>query len=119
MAFTQNSLNNILPNGTVATTQSPGDNTTKVATTAFVTAAVTSAAIPTPLGVGSIILAQFFNGGGGFAAGSTTAAVNLTPVYMLASGTLVSSGDTIAGTWQALQTIGGGTTNAGLVQRVS
>lgn len=29
-----------LPNGTLATTQSPGDNTTKVATTAFVTAAV-------------------------------------------------------------------------------
>ena len=41
-----------LPTGTIATTQSPGDNTTKVATTAFVTAAITAA----PRAVGEWVL---------------------------------------------------------------
>jgi len=35
-----------LPNGTTATTQSPGDNSTKVATTAYANAAITAAALP-------------------------------------------------------------------------
>lgn len=43
MTFTQNSINNTLPNGTVATTQSAGDSTTKVATDAFVTTAIANA----------------------------------------------------------------------------
>lgn len=35
-----------MPTGTTATTQSPGDNTTKLATTAFVAAAVTASGLP-------------------------------------------------------------------------
>jgi hypothetical protein len=45
-----------LPNGTTATTQSPGDNTTKVATDAFV-----QAALPVPGGSSGQV--QFNNGG--------------------------------------------------------
>ncbi len=60
----------------------------------------------TPLGVGSIITAQ--NGSGGsISAGGTTAASNLTPSRYHGAG-FISSGDTISGTWQALQTCANG-----------
>lgn len=104
----------VLPSATTATTQTTTDNSTKVATDAFVQANK----IMTALGVGSIILAR--HDGGNVAAGATVAAASLTPCYLQlgTSGGANANSDTIAGTWQAL---GGytaaSTTNATIWQR--
>jgi CO/xanthine dehydrogenase FAD-binding subunit len=55
----------ILPSGTVATTQSIGDNTTKVATTSFVSAAVAAANAPQVLSLGSTAGNIALSGSGG------------------------------------------------------
>lgn len=91
--------------GSTATTQSVGDNSTKVATTAYADRVFNS----TPFAVGSIILAA--NAAGTVNAGSTTASTNLTVSYT--DGT--STGDSITGTWKALQK--GGTGKVSLWQR--
>lgn len=134
----------VLPNPTVATTQTAADSSTKVATTAFVnqggltlgtstattqttgdsstklatTAFVQASIIEVPLGVGSIILAR--HDGGNVTAGGTVAAATLTPVYLQlgTSGGANPSGDTITGTWQALTSLVGSNTNATLFQRI-
>ena len=80
-----------------ATTQTTTDSSTKVATTAFVQANK----IITPLGVGATVLGMHTSGSvavGGTVAGSTITAVNTSGA---------STGDTLSGTWQALQTYGG------------
>lgn len=100
--------------GSTATTQSVGDNTTKVATTAFVLA---NGGLGTPLGVGSIIMAS--KTGGGVAVANTTAAANLTSQGFSSSGGFSSTGDTLAGTWKALQANGGGGSQATLWQRTA
>lgn len=67
-----------------------------------------STAIPAALAVGSIVMARF-TALSILAAGATTAAANLDTHYFstLTNTTVVAnpSGDTLAGTWQALQTI--------------
>lgn len=106
-----------LANGTTASTQSAADSTTKVATTAFVHSVITTT--PTPLGVGSIIQAKY-TVGSPITAGSTTAASNLVGNYMQTGGggQIHSSGDTLAGTWQALVSINDSTgTSVTLFQR--
>ena len=95
--------------------------------------------VVTALGVGSIILAEPNATAGTMAAGATTAAANLTPVTLKIISytnsydshnirylTCVSSGDTITGTWQALESIVGiagavnnANTTYGLFQRIS
>lgn len=99
--------------GSTAVTQSSSDNSTLVATTAY----VKSQAAPTAGGVGSIMLAFWATS---IAQGGTTAGSNLTSQYFQTSGgTLAGAGNAMAGTWQALQTTGGGgpAGGSGLFQR--
>lgn len=105
-----------LANGTTAATQSVGDNTTKVATTAFV---IANGALMTALGVGSIIVARYNPTGSPIAANATTAASNLTCGSIAANGgDFASSGDSLTGTWKALQTVDSTSTlRWGLFQR--
>lgn len=111
-----------LASGTTATTQTSTDSSTKVATTAFVQSALGAV---TPLGIGSIIMARY-TVSSTLAAGATTAAANLTPLYASSAPTsganwqTSSSGDSITGTWQALQTVNSSSgTSGGLFQRIS
>lgn len=108
-----------LANGTTATTQAQHDNSTKVSTTSYVDTAVLAVSIPSALAVGSIIIAQYFeNDGGHPVAGQTVSASELTPVFWLTS--WASSGDTITGTWRALQSMQGiNGIGTGLWQRIS
>lgn len=92
-----------LATGTTAVTQSASDNSTKVATTAYVDRAAPAI---TALGVGSIILA--LNNTSTLAANATTSASNLVVYRFNAAGTLnTTTGDSITGTWKALQTVAG------------
>lgn len=85
--------------------------------------AAPAAAVPTALGVGSIIMASY--SGGTITAGATTAAANLTPLFAStapssgANWQTKSSGDSITGTWQALQSITSGSPGGGLWQRTA
>lgn len=88
-----------LPSATVATTQSASDNSTKVATTAF----VQTNNIPAALAVGTYIHAS--HASGTVAAGATVAAATLAPVTLAligASTGVDASGDTLAGTWECM-----------------
>lgn len=69
--------------------------------------------IMTPLGIGSIILAK----GPATSVGGTAPYTLIVPQALNASGALANTGDTVAGTWQALQTIA--TNYTGLWQRIS
>lgn len=91
-----------LASGTTAITQSNGDNSTKVATTAYVTSAISTVQVPTPLGIGSIILA-LNNGAGTLVAGGTTLAANLVAESFTSGPVFNATGDVLAGTWQTLQ----------------
>lgn len=82
----------------VAPTQSAGDNSTKVATTAYVDQR-------TALSVGSYALATN-NSGGTINANSTTAAANIA----IATSGGSATGDTITGTWKAMQKLTNGQT---------
>lgn len=68
----------------------------------------------TALGVNSIIYAQQ-SSGSTISAGGTTAAANLSVLNNSTSGTFSSTGDSISGTWQALQSLVTG--RCGLFQR--
>jgi len=87
------------------TTQSTSDSSTKIATTAFVKAAL----LPAALAVGSYITARG-GAGVGFTAGTTVAAATLTGVSVGSgnnpTGTINfnASGDTLAGTWNPVVT---------------
>lgn len=72
----------------------------------------------TPLGVGSIIWSGQTTGGA-IAAGATTAAANLNGPYVVNTSTGVagSTGDSLTGTWKALQSFGTSASQAGLWQR--
>lgn len=73
-----------------------------------------AASIPTALGVGSIIFATN-NSGGTITANSTTAAANIAiSGWGASTGVPFATGDTITGTWKALQTLTGSGSQAGL-----
>lgn len=73
-----------------------------------------AASIPTALGVGSIIFATN-NSGGTITANSTTAAANISiSGWGASTGVPFTTGDTITGTWKALQTLTGSGSQAGL-----
>ena len=76
-----------------------------------------SAALMTALGVGSIILGFV---SGALAANGTTSASNVT-VFAFNGSTGVPSptGDLISGTWKALQSLNGSSSNLGLLQRIA
>lgn len=76
-------------------TQSPGDNSTNLATTAFVTAAVAAAPFPNTAGaVNTYILGK--NSGSTVAFGATIAGSSLLPC----TGSASSTSGTVSGTWQ-------------------
>lgn len=75
-----------------------------------------NAALMTALGIGSIVLAYSTSSVGG-SAGSTAVGSDLACIQVGLSGTPVTTGDVLSGTWQRLQTITGG--NYGLWQRVN
>jgi hypothetical protein len=111
-----------LPNGATATTQTSTDNSTKVATTAFVQTAVSSGGLPSALGVGSYVMAS--NGGSAVSAGSTASGATLTSYIVIGGTAYIASGDSLSGTWRAMQSLpasGGGINNPiiGLWQRIS
>lgn len=106
-----------LPTGATGVTQGSSDNSTKLATTAYVRSQ--TATLPTPLGVGSIIVANY-TALGTLAVGTPVAAANLANQYFDASSLLKPSGDALAGTWVPLQSIGnGGGAFYGLFMRTS
>lgn len=97
-----------LDGNTAGTTASPGDNSTKVATTAFVQAFVP---LMSPLGVGSILTAVHT---GNVGATGTVAAATLTAYSCDGSS---ATGDSLSGTWKALQNTL--STKVGLWQRIA
>ena len=105
----------VIPSGATGTTQATNDNSTKLATTAY----VKSQPFPqmTSLGVGSLAMAsQAFDTGNGTPAGSTIAGSALASIGTDSTNT----GDTLSGTWRALQSLPRGiSSRGGLVRRIA
>jgi hypothetical protein len=93
-----------LPNGTTVTTQSPGDNTTKPASTAFVAAAIAASGLAMPFSTitttgsaPSFALGGGVPAGGGGATSSMGTGSNLIKgSFQFTSGTGTGSGSTVA-----------------------
>lgn len=76
-----------------------------------------SVAIPTPLGVGSIIMAKY-NSAGTINAGSSVSSATITAqFYQTTTNSMQPTGDTLTGTWTNLQKIA--STEVGLFQRTA
>jgi hypothetical protein len=100
-----------LVNGVTATTQASSDNSTLVATTAYVKSQ--AAPMITPLAVGSIVLAT---ASATVAAGGTSLGASMAGRTINSGGGFTTS-DTLSGTWKALQSTAAG--NCGLWQRIA
>lgn len=107
----------VLANGFTATTQAASDNSTKVATTAQVQAAIAAAGFPlmTPLGVGSIVVGTIT---GNITTGGTIAGTSISCKVMNPTGTWNVVGPALSGTWQALIS-NQASANGTLFQRIS
>lgn len=109
-----------LPSGSTATTQATNDNSTKLATTAYVKNQ--SFPLMTGAAVGSLLIA-LYTVPSNLAINATTAASNLEPAqFYNGGGGAAWNGDvSLSGTWKSLQLLvyNGTASSAGLFQRIA